>query len=222
MKKLTFIVLLLMLAMGCSAGGEAPGEAAGDTPKAKESVKTEKPEEAVDKALKAVKSLDEETANKYFASEWEGWVGGNAEAPVLKDDEVLKQIFGSIEYKTLSASTDGDKATVTTEITAMDLKPIFGEFLQQSMTVAMANAFAKDNPVSDEELEKQMEQIFIDLLKKEDNAKVTSTVEFALTKHENSWKIQPNEALGNAILGGLQDLAESLNGIAGEEAPKAE
>jgi len=201
LKKLTVIVLLLMLVMGCSAGGEAP-------------------EAAVEKALKAVKSLDEETMNQYF-SQWDGFVGSNAEAPALKDVEALKQIFGSIEYKIVSASTDGDKAVVTTEITALDLKPIFGEFLQQSIALSMSQAFAKDNPMSDEELEKQINQMLIDLLKKEDNAKVTSTVELSLAKHENSWKIQPNEAFGNAVFGGLKEMTDAFSGISGENAPQA-
>jgi hypothetical protein len=113
-----------------------------------------------------------------------------------------------LNFKIISSSIEGDTATVKTEITNTDLKLILGEYVKQAFAAAFANAFSSE--LSDEEMQKQSEQIFIDLLKKKDNKTITSTVDIKLSKNENSWKIDMNESLQDAVLGGFISAAKDL------------
>lgn len=191
-----FILTAMLVIGGCGSSGETP-------------------EQAVTNALNAVKNLDKETAQKYFAYED---LMSNSENELLEDQEILKLFVKNFNFKVLSSSIEGDTATVKTEITNMDMKQILGEYMKQAMGLAFGNAFSGD-PLSDEEMDKQAEQILMDLLKKEDNKLVTSTVDIKLTKTETSWKLDMDDAAQDAITGGLKSAAESMNS-GDEDSPK--
>ncbi|HHV58770.1 MAG TPA: DUF5105 domain-containing protein [Clostridiaceae bacterium] len=202
-----FIIILLVLAAATGCGKKA-----------------ETPEQAVINALTAVKNMDRETAGKYF--EFDDLFEGDTVAEddeFMENEETLKLIFNKLSFKVLSSSKAGnDAATVKVEITNIDMGIIMQEFFPQMFALALSNAFAGENAISDEELNEQMKQIYTDLLKREDNQMKTSTVEVMLYSHENSWKIDANDEFRNAILGGMvaaiEEMEESFNfdGEAGE------
>lgn len=189
-----FIILLCLIALASSGCG----------------VKTETPEQAVIKALNAEKNLDKETAQKYFISNDQldnaASVSGNEVDP--------KIIMGKLNFKVLSSSNEKNTATVKTEITNTDIGLILKEYVTQAMTLAFSNAFS-DNKLSDEEKQKQTNLIFADLLKKENNKMLTSTIDIKLTKNETSWKLSMDEALKDALLGGFisseREIGKSFN-----------
>lgn len=84
------------------------------------------------------------------------------------------------------------------------------------MALAFSNAFAGENAKSEEEMDKEMEQILVDLLSKEDNKTTTSTIDIKLTKNQDGWKIDANDEFQNAITGGLFNTAKNMENSFGD------
>jgi hypothetical protein len=59
-------------------------------------------------------------------------------------------------------------------------------------------------------LEAQIFQLLIDLLEREGNETVTSTVDIKLSKQGNSWIIDADDEFLDAMMGGLFSLSEEL------------
>lgn len=187
-KKIGFVVVIMLVLSLILAGcGAKPVEEQGESP-----------QQAVTAALTALSSLDFETAQKYFT--YEELLG--EEAGELADtDESAEFFFNRLSFTVKSAAINGDSATVTTEITNIDMLSVFTEYIQQVFILALSNAFS-ENPMTEEELEEKFQQMFLGFLSDETNL-VTTTVDIQLTKSGTSWKIAVNEELQDAILGGL-------------------
>lgn len=198
-----FFVVALILT-GC--GGDKSEPTGTEVKAAKKEGKLETPEEAVSNALNAVKNLDSKTINKYFGVD--SVMSNNSD--ITQGEENAKLIVEKLQFEILSSEVNGDIATVKTQLTNIDMPAVLAEFLQQGMSFAFENAFS-GNPLSDEELEKKTEQMFIDILSKDGNATTTTTVDIDLSKTGDNWKINLDEQLQNAILGGLLEVAKNMN-----------
>lgn len=173
--------------------------------------KTETPEQAVTNALNAIKKLDIDTMRKYFNDD--GLYGSDSGTDeLLEDEEGINLLFGKMTFKIISSSTEGDNATVKTEITNIDMASVMVEYFDQAFSMVFSNALAGDGAKSDEEMEALTEQLFIDLIKREDNQMKTTTVDIKLTKNKNSWKIESNDELQDAIFGGMISSMEEMLG----------
>jgi hypothetical protein len=178
----------------------------------------ETPEQAVSNALTAVKNLDKETTQKYFGDEdlinkeeTKKESENKTENKMLEDEENIKLFVKKLSFEILSSNIKDGKATVKAKITNIDMKPIFREYIKKAFSIAMSEAFLGDNEQDNEELQKEMEQIFIDLLSNEENKMVTSTVEIKLIKNGNSWRIEADDKLLDAILGGFYSITDSMD-----------
>lgn len=189
-----FALLLSLMATACGNSGETP-------------------EKAVTNALNAVKNFDKDTAQKYF--DYNELFSNNSETDELIGEEHARLVFGKLSFKVLSSSKEGDTATVKTEITNIDMADVMVEYFRQAMALALENAFIGDNTWSEEETNSQMEQILIDLLKRDDNKTKTSTVDIKLSKHDDNWKIDINEELRDAVFGGIISMTKDMENIFG-------
>lgn len=104
-------------------------------------------------------------------------------------------------------------------ITNTDMREIVAQFLQLSIQDAFQYAFLpEDQQPSDEEMDAMYMQHFQDLMAKEDNPTITTNIDIHLTKAENSWIINGDTLLLDAIFGGflsaMQNIASSLGGLA--------
>lgn len=85
----------------------------------------------------------------------------------------MKLIFSNLDFKIVSSSINGDSATVKTEITNLDMKSIMGEYVTEAFKFATTNAFLADNKkISEEDVNKKIEQMLIDILSRKDNKKI--------------------------------------------------
>lgn len=170
--------------------------------------KIEPPEQAVTNALNAVKNLDKDTIQKYFDSgellDSEDWV---------KDDESIRLLFDQLQFKIISSSKEGNAATVKTLITNTDMAVIMEEYFEKILELSFNNALPED----DEESDKAMEQLLIDLLKRDNNEKATSTVDIKLARHQDSWVIEPTEEFQDAVTGGLYSTIIAMDESFSEE-----
>lgn len=181
--------------------------------------KSETPETAVTNALNAVKALDTATMQKYFNQDDQIINLSDDETMSDSDKVFLEAIIKDLSFEIISSSVDGDKATVSVTITNTDMNEIFAQFMQLSFQDAFQYAFLpEEQRPSEEEIDQLYMQHFQDLMAQEDNPSVTTNIDISLTKAENSWIINGDEALLDAIFGGLvstmQNMAASLEGLA--------
>lgn len=124
--------------------------------------KGETPDQAVANALTAIKKIDIDNIQKYFV--FEDLFVDNLEAEeIVEDIDNARLLVDKLNFKIISSSTEGDIATVKTEITNTDMSVILDEYVQQAMALAFSNAFAGDAAKSEQEMKNLTEQLFIDL-----------------------------------------------------------
>lgn len=191
-KSLIAIILTLIMMLSLTGCGEI-----------------KKAESTVSNMFAAFKALDFEEAQKYVniddikPAESKDDLPGNAEM-------FMKNLFDRLDYKIISSEKiDSNTVNVTTEITAIDMKPVLGEFFVAAMQYAFSNAFANPQP-TEEETNAKMEELFTASATKPDLATVTNEVVIKVVKDDKEWKVVSDDAFVDAILGGLSAAAEEL------------
>lgn len=121
-----------------------------------------------------------------------------------------------LSWQVISAQEDAaaGTATVTVALTNLDMAPILGQFLQTALGDALGSAFlSQDQQPTQEELLQQYLQTLTDLLNQEDLDTKTTTVDVSLTLVDGQWKITLDEALLDALTGGLLSLGGTLTQV---------
>lgn len=176
----------------------------------------QKAEKTVAGMFEAYKRLDFETAKKYvdiskmeLTDDKEG-IAGNTEM-------LMKNLFNKLNYKIISSEKiDNETVIVKTEITAIDMKPVMEEYMSNSIKFALTNAFTTaGQKLSDAEVDKKMEEIFVQSVNKPNLATVTNTVDIKVVKSDKKWKVVTDDTFTNALFGGLltvvKDMGNSFN-----------
>lgn len=191
-KSLIAIILTLIMMLSLTGCGEI-----------------KKAESTVSNMFAAFKALDFEEAQKYVNID-------DIKPAASKDDLTgnaemfMKNLFDRLDYKIISSEKiDSNTVNVTTEITAIDMKPVLGEFFVAAMQYAFSNAFANPQP-TEEETNAKMEELFTASATKPDLATVTNEVVIKVVKDDKEWKVVSDDAFVDAILGGLSAAAEEL------------
>lgn len=121
-----------------------------------------------------------------------------------------------LSWQVISAQEDAaaGTATVTVALTNLDMAPILGQFLQTALGDALGSAFlSQDQQPTQEELLQQYLQTLTDLLNQENLDTKTTTVDVSLTLVDGQWKITLDEALLDALTGGLLSLGDALTQV---------
>jgi putative cell wall-binding protein len=169
----------------------------------------EQPEEAFASAMNALKALDENTADRYF--NYEDLTIDQPSTSATFTEEDVAALLAKLDYKIVSSKINGDTATVTAEITNTDAAAVMESYVEAVVQLAMQQAaLPKESQMSEEELEQQLAQIFIGLIKDEQQT-TTTTVEVNLVKNHNSWTITMDEPFQDALLGGMISSIKDLS-----------
>ncbi len=176
----TLILLCLVLAFtGCGEGLETP-------------------EEAVATALNAIKNNDKATMTQYFGAE----NVKTEEADMLEEGKEMRDIlYKNVVFKILSTEIKGNTAVVKTEITNIDMAVVVADYFTEGLEAIFASVFS-NKPLSADAVAKKTEEIFVDKLK-EATVRKTHSVDIKLARIQGDWKIELDDALLNAVLGGL-------------------
>ncbi|MBO5452391.1 MAG: hypothetical protein J6A69_00280 [Clostridia bacterium] len=175
-----------------------------------------KAERTVNDTFTALKALDFETASEFINIQDVMKTDDSDEPVDLENNVFLENIFDKLEYEIISSEKiDKNTVIVRTKITAVDMAPVLQDFLTEALQYAFANAFA-DPPVSDEEMNKKMEEIFVGCINKEDLTTVTNEVDIKVVKVDKVWKIEVADELSDALLGGFKKAAEEISDSLGE------
>ena len=190
-KSITAIILTLILILSLTGCGEI-----------------KKAETAVNGMFTAFKSLNFEEAQKYVNVDEITKAGEEANENSML---IMVTVFDNLSYEIISSEkVDSETVIVKTKVTATDMKPVLGEFLTKALEYAFSNAFANPQP-TEEETNKKMEEILVECASKPDLATVTNEVDIKVIKTESKdWKIEADDAVVNALLGGLADAAKEM------------
>ena len=190
-KSITAIILTLILILSLTGCGEI-----------------KKAETAVNGIFTAFKNLDFEEAQKYVNVDEITKAGEEANENSML---IMETVFDNLSYEIISSEkVDSETVIVKTKVTATDMKPVLGEFLTKALEYAFSNAFANPQP-TEEETDKKMEEILVECASKPDLATVTNEVDIKVIKTESKdWKIEADDAVVNALLGGLADAAKEM------------
>ncbi|MDF2656120.1 MAG: hypothetical protein K0R19_2594 [Bacillota bacterium] len=188
-KMLSYLLILIMVLALVGCGGESA-------------------EQAVKNTFDAIKSNDRETASRYIDYDELLNVGESGEASLGEMDEesqkMAELILKHFNYKIISSKEEGDTATVTAEITNVNMQTIMASFISEAFSLAFSG-------LNEEQMAEEMSNKFTELINREDNETVTKTVDIALTKDGDSWKVDMSEEAGDAIFGGMITLAQEMS-----------
>lgn len=177
-KKLIILVMMMVMIFTLSAcGGGNDGE------------------NAVSKALDAVKSGDMEAASKYF-----GGVSlmGTEVGVDMSDEEqdMMNLFFKHMDYKIISSEEKGDAIDVTVEIENNDMAFVFPELMTEIVGLALSG-------LDEGEMEAKMIEILEELIDSDENEKVSKSVIVSVQKVEDEWTIDATDEFLDAMLGGM-------------------
>ena len=172
---------------------------------------TKKAETTVHSAFAALKALDFEKASEYLDVDEIMNTDDENDTLSLDDNVFMETLFGRLDYEIISSEEiDENTVVVKTRISAVDMKPVLGEFFGKALQYAFASAFANPKP-SDEEMNRKMEEMFVECASKEDLEMVTNEVDIRVIQVDKKWKIELGDTLSDALLGGLAKAAEEIS-----------
>lgn len=111
------------------------------------------------------------------------------------------------DYKLGEETVDGDTATVETTITTYPFGEIFGQVLTDYITEAFSNP-----DITEEEAQALMESMMGEALAAAEKSYET-TFDVTLKKEDGAWVVQEDDALANALTGGMYDLVEGYSAL---------
>ena len=199
MKKMTRQLILgcavMGLALSCSAcdGGNA----------------TEEAENAVREMMTDLQNVNEDVIDKYFGIENVFGTDGN----VTELGNFVTEAMSELEYNIIkSEKTDADTVAVTTEITAVDMKPLMQDLTTAMMEYAQSMVGSGEIP-DEEETKNKVSELLDDALNAEGREKITNQVDIIVVKEGGEWTVSPDETVLNAVVGGVMDAVSSFTGM---------
>ena len=176
-------------------------------------------QEVTEQGLAALRDLDVLALPQYWNTDDLGDLTQAGEEVDLsaEDTAALAQAMTRhLSWQVISAQEDpgAGTASVTVSLTNLDMAPVVGQFLQEAFSDALSSALQADGQQpTEEEMTQQYLQTLTDLLNQEGLDTRTTTVEVPLTLVDGQWKITPDEALLDALSGGLLSLGDALTQV---------
>lgn len=172
--------------------------------------KNESAKAAVDKALVAIVQLDVITLSKYIdidkLQEQQVLTDLDLDIADISKEELnkAKLILKNFDYEILDSNEQVDSALVKVKLTNQDMRKLFLQYIQYAFEIVLSES-------DDEIIDQKLDAKFVELLDADDAELVSSVIELSLNKAEGQWKIDINESVLDAILGGLVSIAKSFD-----------
>ena len=173
----------------------------------------ESAETVVSKAIEAFQSADQAAIASYWGGELQESPDIDADAETSESDQqIMAAIAKNLTYTITSSEEDEEAGTavVSVDFTNIDMAQVMVQYISELFSVSMEYAFLpEDQQPTDEELE----QIYLDTMTSvmEENADntVTNSVDIHLTLVDDAWTIDADNAVVDAMVGGLFSFATS-------------
>ncbi|MDP4109545.1 MAG: hypothetical protein Q8878_05895 [Bacillota bacterium] len=162
------------------------------------------PSQTIEAAFGAVKTLDREAATEYI--DYDKLMDYSEGDDLSPNDEAAGLLVNNLSIKIVSEERNAENAKVTAEITNLYLKPVFDEYVKEAVKLVLNNV---SNSQDSLKVQNEMQELFISLLKKA-GQKTTAKVQISLEKKKGGWMIEYDDALQDAVFGGLPSEIRSL------------
>lgn len=145
----------------------------------------------------------------------ETWDETMIEEDVFEDEQaqtLLNALTKNLTYKVLSAEeneSDGT-AVVSVEFTNVDMAPAIEDAFQKIFQKALSSAFQGGQEPTEEEIIKILVQAITDAANQEDAKMITLSAEVPLELVDDQWQIQPDDAILDAMFGGIFTAMEAM------------
>ncbi len=124
-------------------------------------------------------------------------------------DEATKALVDKVlefEYELGEEIVEGETATVETTITTYPFGKIFNTVVSNFITQAFANA----DSMTEDQMTALMDKLLMEELDKAEKS-YSETVKITLAQEDDQWVVQEDDAMANALTGGMLDFANSMN-----------
>ena len=160
------------------------------------------PEITINNMFNALKQSDESQVNEYL--DYNKLLSSLDEMLVKEDvrnEEVEKKLFESIEWKIENIEADGETATAVVELTNKDFIEVVTAWMKKIVNVKNSGIELTDE-VSLQKLQETLEE-----------TDTTKTVikRISLEKVDEKWKVTVNEELTNLVFPGVDSVVSVLN-----------
>ena len=160
------------------------------------------PEITINNMFNALKQSDESKVNEYL--DYNKLLSSLDEMLVKEDvrnEEVEKKLFESIEWKIENIEADGETATAVVELTNKDFIEVVTAWMKKIVNVKNSGIELTDE-VSLQKLQETLEE-----------TDTTKTVikRISLEKVDEKWKVTVNEELTNLVFPGVDSVVSVLN-----------
>lgn len=129
-------------------------------------------------------------------------------------DDNMRALLDRMEYEILDTDVDGQFATVSLDVSNIDMSEVLGEYLRQARDMEYNNNLS-DSPKSDEQMSAEYLQLFENLLEQNSDNRREITVEIAVSRIDGWWRVQPDEDMRSAVFGDYFDVSKTIGPNAG-------
>lgn len=167
--------------------------------------------ETVDEMFTAIKTGDEEQIKQYIDIENVTEENETTEESIAEDQEMEKAMLKNLNYEVVSTDVKINECTMKLNISNKNLKTVFANYISKAFSVAFSQAFGA---MTEEEMDEQLKQYFIEQYNSEDIETVTTEVTINMKKEDGKWNIDSDkDAFINAVLPGYKEVEESVNNM---------
>lgn len=206
-KTIKIVSLMLSLVLLLAACGGGSGETGNREVPKDLSVENAKAEDAVAAMFEALKVQDHEavlSAMDPSAAEMMPFDGTSRE---VYADTLSKKLSYEIMSSDPREGVEDGMTDVIAKVTVPDMSVLFPEVF----TAVLESSFSMDiETATDDEIEEVIRQKMEELVAKSNVAMKDFTVAIEVKQAEGKWVVVPSEELINAILGGLEDVTNSM------------
>lgn len=186
--EILLLVLLISLNVACSSS------------------KLETAEQATTNVLAAIKTLDQDTINKYM-----NYNDLVEQSEADNNGFQTKKIFENLEYKIVSSDEKENEAIIEVELTNIDMEKVMGDVMKNAIAEVFSQAFTSESKqLSEEENQQKMNRFLEEAIANNKDSKVTNTVDIKLNKVDGQWKINADELFLNAVTGNMLSVANQI------------
>lgn len=170
-----------------------------------------KPEEAVTAGLDAFKNMDTAAMAVYFEDAEDLPTADEISA---EEKEQYDLLMKHLTYTIKESKVDKDTATVTVDITNLDMNEVMTQYMGKVMEMAIAEqAKAPEEQMNEDQITEAVTKLLYDVMGAADAPVKTRTVDITLHKVDKAWKMVADDELGNALTGDLLTIADQLGGM---------
>ncbi len=158
------------------------------------------PDQTVSKFLDALKTTNATEMAKYVQKEDTTVLESEFKWDTPEDEEMARTLFGKISYEMAKPAISKDTATVSVDVTCLDMPRILSDAISKAFPMAIASAFSDED---DTQIQAMFEQMLENAIKDPNAPMTTVKTTLNLKKTDGKWLIVFDEKSSNEFLNAI-------------------